>query len=53
MLNRILTLDDIVEIIDSITADQLQKIARQIIVDDKLRLAWWADLRSRAPSKSY
>jgi predicted Zn-dependent peptidase len=39
LTNRILTLDEVVSIIDSITADQLQNIARQLIVEQKARLA--------------
>ena len=39
LTNRIFTLDEIISIIDSITADQLQKIARELIVRDKIRLA--------------
>jgi predicted Zn-dependent peptidase len=39
LTNRILTLDEIVAIIDSITVGQLQKIARQLIAVNKARLA--------------
>ena len=39
LTNRILTLDEVISIIDSVTADQLQNIARELIVDSKARLA--------------
>ncbi len=39
LLNRILSLDDIVSIIDSITAEQIQQIARELIIENKIRLA--------------
>lgn len=39
LTNRILTLDDIIQIINSVTAEQLRAVAQQLIVSDKLRLA--------------
>jgi predicted Zn-dependent peptidase len=39
LLNHILTLDEMVAIIDSITVDQLESVARELFTDDKLRLA--------------
>jgi predicted Zn-dependent peptidase len=39
LMNRILTLDEVVKIIDSITIDQLREVARDILVGDKLKLA--------------
>jgi len=39
LTKRILTLDDIVNIINAITAEQLQQIAREVILNHKLRLA--------------
>jgi predicted Zn-dependent peptidase len=39
LTNRILTLDEMVGIIDSITVDQLESIAQKLFVSDKLRLA--------------
>lgn len=51
LLNRILTLDDIVAIINAVTAEQLQKVAREIIVAEKLRLAVVGPISSPAPLK--
>jgi predicted Zn-dependent peptidase len=39
LLNSILSLDEIIAIIDSINADQLKNIARELISQDKVRLA--------------
>jgi len=39
LTNRILTLDDVISIIDSITVEELKKVARQLFVGEKLRLA--------------
>jgi len=39
LTNRILTLDEIISIIDGVTVDQLQQIARELIHLDKVRLA--------------
>jgi predicted Zn-dependent peptidase len=51
LLNSILTLDDIVAIINAVTAEQLQKVAREIIVAEKLRLAVVGPISSPAPLK--
>jgi predicted Zn-dependent peptidase len=39
LTNHILTLDEVIDIIDSITSDQLRQIAQDIIIDTKARLA--------------
>jgi predicted Zn-dependent peptidase len=39
LTNRILTLDEVVSIIDSINAGQLQKVANDLLVGDKIKLA--------------
>ncbi len=39
LTNRILTLEDIVDIINNVTAEQLIQIARDVILNDRLRLA--------------
>jgi predicted Zn-dependent peptidase len=51
LLNNILTLDDIVAIINAVTAEQLQQVAREIIVAEKLRLAVVGPISSPAPLK--
>lgn len=39
LLNKIMTLDEAVAIIDALTAEQLQQVAKDIIKGDKLRIA--------------
>lgn len=39
LTDRILSLDDIVSIIDAITTDELNKVARDILVGEKIKLA--------------
>jgi predicted Zn-dependent peptidase len=39
LIGDVLTVDQVVSIIDAITADQLQEIAREIIAGDRLRMA--------------
>jgi predicted Zn-dependent peptidase len=39
LINRILTLDEMIDIIDSIAVDQLEDIARKLFTRDRLRLA--------------
>jgi predicted Zn-dependent peptidase len=39
LMNHILTLDEVIHIIDSITVDQLKEVARSILVGEKLKLA--------------
>ena len=39
LTDHILTLDEVVTIINSITAEQLQEIARELIITNKFKLA--------------
>ena len=39
LTGRILTVDEVVSIIDAITAEELQQLAQELLVGDKLRLA--------------
>jgi predicted Zn-dependent peptidase len=39
LTGRILTVDQVVSIIDAITADELTQLARELLVGDHLRLA--------------
>ncbi len=39
LTGEILTVDDVIAIIDSVTADQIQELARELLVGDRLRLA--------------
>jgi predicted Zn-dependent peptidase len=39
LMRRILTLDEVVSIIDAITAEELQQLAQELLVGDRLRLA--------------
>ncbi|MBI3040628.1 MAG: insulinase family protein, partial [Chloroflexi bacterium] len=39
LTGRILTVDQVVSIIDAITADELEQLARELLVGDQLRLA--------------
>lgn len=39
LTNNILTLDEVISIINSITSEQLQKIARELIITEKYKLA--------------
>jgi predicted Zn-dependent peptidase len=49
LTNHILTLDEVIAIIDSVTSCQLQDIARQLIVDRKARLAIVGPISDPAP----
>ena len=39
LTGRILSLDEVVSIIDAITAEELQQLARELIISNQLRLA--------------
>ncbi|MFH0847564.1 MAG: pitrilysin family protein [Chloroflexota bacterium] len=39
LMGRILTIDDVVRIIDAITTEEVQKLAEELLVGEKLRLA--------------
>ena len=39
LLQQILDIDDVVSIVDAITADQLQEVAQEILTDSGLNLA--------------
>ena len=49
LTNRILTVDDVVSIIDGITAEELEKIAEELLLGDKLRLAIVGPVSPDAP----
>jgi predicted Zn-dependent peptidase len=51
LLKRILSLDEIISIIDSISANQVQSVARQLINLDKTRLAVVGPVSETAPLK--
>jgi predicted Zn-dependent peptidase len=53
LMGKILTVDDVIAVIEAITADELQKLAGDVIIGDKLHLAavgpinphkYWGDL---------
>lgn len=47
LLNQIRTVDEVVEIIDGISRDDLLRVARQLLTGDKLRLAVVGPFRAR------
>jgi len=49
LTKRILTVDEVVSIIDSITAEELQQLARELLIGDKLRLAIVGPVSPDAP----
>ncbi len=49
LTNRVLTVDDVVSIIDSITVTELQKLAEELLLGDKLRLAIVGPVSPDAP----
>ena len=49
LTNRVLTLDDIIRLIDEITANHLREVARELISADKLRLAVVGPIEDPAP----
>ena len=49
LTQRVNTLDDIVEIIDGLTPETLQRVAQQVLVPDSLSLAVVGPFRSQAP----
>jgi predicted Zn-dependent peptidase len=52
LTGRILTLDDIIEIINKVTAEQLQQVARDLMVNEKLRLAVVGPINDPEPLKN-
>jgi predicted Zn-dependent peptidase len=51
LLNRILSVEEIIDVIDSITTDQLHSIARELISLDKVRLAVVGPVSNSRPLK--
>jgi predicted Zn-dependent peptidase len=49
LTGRILTIDQIISIIDKVTAEQLRQLARELLRDDKLRLAVVGSVDSDEP----
>ena len=49
LINRVLTVDEVVSIIDGITAEELQKLAEEVLLGDKLRLAIVGPVSPDAP----
>jgi predicted Zn-dependent peptidase len=49
LINRVLTVDEVVAIIDGITAEELQKLAEEVLLGDKLRLAIVGPVSPDAP----
>jgi predicted Zn-dependent peptidase len=46
---KILTVDEVVSIIDAITAEQIQSIAKEVLIGDKLRLAVVGPVKADEP----
>jgi predicted Zn-dependent peptidase len=51
LTSHILTLDEVISIIDSITVDRLLEIARKLIINDKLKLAIVGPISDSRPLK--
>jgi predicted Zn-dependent peptidase len=49
LTNRILTVDEVVSIIDGVTAEELQKLAEELLLGEKLRLAIVGPVSPDAP----
>ena len=49
LTKRILTPDEVISIIDAITAEELKQVAQEIMVGDKLRLAVVGPVANDAP----
>ncbi len=49
LTGKILTVDELVTIIDSITAEDIRKIARELFIRERLRMAVVGPLSSDAP----
>lgn len=51
LLQQILDIDDVVSIVDAITADQLQEVTQEILTDDGLNLAVTGPVKEGGPIK--
>ncbi len=51
LLQQILDIDDVVSIVDAITADQLQEVAQEILTDDGINLAVTGPVKEGGPIK--
>ncbi|MBI2831677.1 MAG: insulinase family protein [Chloroflexi bacterium] len=49
LMGRILTVDQIISIVDSLTVEELQKVAEEVLLEDKLRLAVVGPVKEDAP----
>jgi predicted Zn-dependent peptidase len=49
LTNKIITVDEAVEIVDSITAEQIREVAREMLVPERLRMAVVGPIDRDAP----